>query len=222
MGRTAGALTGTRMSPRESGATIYSKTQMNPYHQLSKDEKLALTSDQLNDAIKLEAISRGIKPPVTLSEALKRSEWVGYQQPAESVPVYAIAISSYHTPEIGYLDKDVAERALQGMVKIESGYGNVPRKITSVEPSVQIVPIGLSKSLSKGVKFEEYTQDNTDFDKLCDECLNDLSAIRQADYNARVRAERRVEYLRLAGGNEEIAKAFWAKAEGTEWPVAVA
>jgi hypothetical protein len=44
--------------------------------------------------------------------------------------------------------------------------------------------------------------------------------VRQQAYNAKVRAERKAEYLRLAGGNEEIAKNFWAKAEGTAWPTA--
>ena len=32
-------------------------------------------------------------------------------------------------------------------------------------------------------------------------------------------AEKKAEYLRLAGGNEEIAKGFWSKVEKTEWPI---
>ena len=51
-----------------------------------------------------------------------------------------------------------------------------------------------------------------------DLCLELHSNIRQEYYNAGVRLELRKEYLRLAGGNEEVAKAFWAKAEGTAWP----
>ena len=56
--------------------------------------------------------------------------------------------------------------------------------------------------------------------ELLDECENDLSGIRQEEYNAKVNATKRAEYLRLAGNDEAIAKAFWAKTEKTDWPEA--
>ena len=52
---------------------------MKPFSQLTRNETLDLTNEELNDAIRLEAIDRGIKPPITLSEALRRSEWRGYK-----------------------------------------------------------------------------------------------------------------------------------------------
>ena len=80
--------------------------------------------------------------------------------------------------------------------------------------------VGVEAGSQKAAKFEEYTQDDTEFVKVRDECLEKYSEVRQQAYNAKVRAERKTEYLRLAGGSEEIAKKFWAKAEGTAWPTA--
>ena len=52
-------------------------------------ELIGIDNETLNIAIRVEAINRGIKPPITLSEALRQSEWVGYQKPAEAIKVYA-------------------------------------------------------------------------------------------------------------------------------------
>jgi hypothetical protein len=37
-------------------------------------------------------------------------------------------------------------------------------------------------------------------------------------HDAEVLARKKAEYLRLAQNHEEIAKAFWSKAESGEWP----
>lgn len=184
----------------------------------SDAELLALTNEQLNDAIRIEAIDRGIKPPITISEALRRSEWRGYQKPAEAISVWRFS-ESYHKSDFGYLDKATAERAAEGLVRIESsGYPSRATKITSGEICIEQVWIGVSAGDQKAAKFTEFFEDETEFNNVRDECLEKFSAVRQAAYDKRVNSEKRAEYLRLAGGNEEIASAFWAKTHGKPWP----
>jgi hypothetical protein len=191
---------------------------MKPFPQLTRSEVLNLTNEELNDSIRLEAIERGIKPPITLSEALRRSEWRGYQKPAEAIKVFRLR-QGYYTSDFGWLDEAKAQAALDGLVKIEKvNYKDESLKIGRPEVTVETVWVGVDPADLKAAKFEEYLQDDAKFNEVRDLCLELYSAIRQEAYNARVRAERRAEYLRLAGGSEEIAKAFWAKAEGTAWP----
>tara|TARA_R110000868_G_C10573042_1_gene737932 strand:- start:27 stop:626 length:600 start_codon:yes stop_codon:yes gene_type:complete len=191
---------------------------MKPFFQLSRNETIDLTNEELNDAIRLEAIERSIKPPVTLSEALSRSEWRGYTKPAEAIKVFTLKIG-YHSSNFGFLDEKLAERALEGMVCVEeNSYSNPSLKITRERPEVVTKHVGVEAGSQKAAKFEEYTQDDTEFVKVRDECLEKYSEVRQQAYNAKVRAERKTEYLRLAGGNEEVAKNFWSKTEGTSWP----
>ena len=193
---------------------------MKPFSQLTRNETIDLTNEELNDAIRLEAIERGMKPPVTLSEALSRSEWRGYTKPAESIKVFTLKIG-YHSSNFGFLDEKLAERALEGMVCVEENtYSNPRIKITQERPEVVTKFVGVEAGSQKAAKFEEYTQDDTEFVKVRDECLEKYSEVRQQAYNAKVRAERKTEYLRLAGGSEEIARNFWSKAEGTSWPTA--
>ena len=193
---------------------------MKPFSQLTRNETIDLTNEELNDAIRLEAIERRIKPPVTLSEALSRSEWRGYTKPAESIKVFTLKIG-YHSSNFGFLDEKLAERALEGMVCVEeNSYSNPRLKITQERPEVVTKHVGVEAGSQKAAKFVEYTQDDTEFVRVRDECLEEYSEVRQQAYNAKVRAERKTEYLRLAGGNEEVAKNFWSKTEGTEWPTA--
>ena len=191
---------------------------MKPFFQLSRNEILDLTNEELNDSIRLEAIERSIKPPITLSEALRRSEWRGYQKPAEAIKVFTLQIG-YHNSNLGFLDERLAEKALEGMVCIEeNSYSNPRIKITSDKPEVVTKYVGVEAGSQKSAKFEEYVQDDKEFDKVSEECIEKYSAVRQEAYNAKVRAERKAEYLRLARGNEEVAKNFWSKTEGTTWP----
>jgi hypothetical protein len=191
---------------------------MKPFFELSRNEILDLTNDELNDAIRLEAINRNIKPPITLSEALRRSEWRGYQKPGEAIKVFRLR-QGWYTTDFGWLDESKAQAALEGLVKIEKvNYKDDNLKVSNADVTVETVWVGVSKSEQKAAAFEAFYEDTTEFDKVRDECIEKYSAVRQQAYNTKVRAERKTEYLRLAGGNEEIAKNFWGKAEGTSWP----
>ena len=183
-------------------------------------ELIGIDNDTLNRAIRIEAIERGIKPPVTLSEALRSSEWLGFERPAEAVPVYRLSMGGYSGADYGWLDKAKAEAAMEGLVKLGTTWknGRMVPKIEVADVRIETVFFGVSDASSKAAKFEEFTQDDTEFDKVRDECLERLGRVRQDAYNARVRSEKRAEYLRLACGNEEIARAFWAKTEGGEFP----
>jgi hypothetical protein len=191
---------------------------MKPFSQLSRNEIIDLTNEELNDSIRLEAIERSIKPPITLSEALRRSEWRGYTKPAEAIKVWTLKLG-YHSSNFGFLDEQIAAKAIEGMICIEeNSYSHPKIKITSDTPQIVLKYVGVEAGSQKASNFEEYTQDDTEFVKVRDECLEKYSDVRQQAYNAKVRAERKTEYLRLAGGNEEVAKNFWSKTEGTSWP----
>lgn len=182
-------------------------------------ELIGIDNETLNIAIRVEAIQRGIKPPITISEALRRSEWVGYQKPAEAIKVFRLR-SGYHTSEFAWLDEAKAQAALDGVIKVEAiGYSESNGfKIGDAKATVETVWVGVSKGESKAAKFEEFFEDDTEFQKVVDECLERYGRVRQNAYNAKVRSEKRAEYLRLAGGDEAIASAFWAKTEGNEFP----
>jgi hypothetical protein len=189
-----------------------------PFSGYSDSELLTLTNENLNDAIRLEAIERGVAPPITLSEALRRSEWRGYEKPAEAIKVFRLR-QSYSASDFGWLDEAKALAALEGAVKIEKvRYGDDDLKITTSELSVETVWVGVSKATHKAVKFTEYFEDNKPFEAIRDECVERYGKVHQDAYDARVRAQKRAEYLRLARGDEAIAKAFWDKAERTQWP----
>jgi hypothetical protein len=193
---------------------------VNKFSQLTDSEVLNLSNEDLNDAIQLEAIDRGIKLPITLSEAVRRSEWRGYTKPAEAIKVWTVKIG-YHSSNFGFLDEQLAAKAIEGMICVEeNSYSHPKIKITSDTPEIVLKYVGVEAGSQKASKFEEYTQDDAEFNKVRDECLEKHSEVRQTAYNAKVRQEKRTEYLRLARGDEAIAKAFWSKVESGEWPKA--
>lgn len=199
---------------------------MKRYFDYTDKEKLSLSHEDFQHSITLEAMWRGIKPPITLSEALVRTEYRGYQIPPESTVVFEIVKeSSYSNSPSGmaYLDRSKAQAAIDGLVGIENdGYGATAKK--KIAPSgfvIQETRISLRDAKGFQSKLDEFLQDNTEFETVAQECCEDFSKVRQADYNTRVTAEKRAEYLRLAKGNEEVAKSFWNKTERTEWPLPV-
>ena len=199
------------------------------FNQYTDTELLTLDNETVNDAIRIESIERGIQPPITLSERIRKSEWRGYKQPVEAIAIFEImtkkdsSYSSTTATGIGYLDESKAIAALDGMMEIEEvTYGaNQGTKLHSCVASIQKKFVGIQSDKQAWAKFEEFAQDTTAFDKVKDECITRLSEVRQADYNKRVNEEKKAEYLRLAGGNEDIAKGFWGKVERTEWPIGI-
>lgn len=194
------------------------------FNQYTDSELLGLDNETINDAIRIEAIERGIAPPMTLSEAITKSEWRGYTKPAQHVVAWEIyTMGKYSSPTptgMAYLDEQKAMAALDGLCAIDQNqYGAGGPKLITGTASVMKVLIGDNPGESKAAKFEEYAQDDTKFNEVKDECIERLSKVRQDDYNKRVNAEKKAEYLRLANGDEEIAKGFWAKVERTEWPL---
>jgi hypothetical protein len=205
------------MTTTESTATTTTPTKRFSSY---PDEKLrALTNEQLNDSIRIEAIERGINSPITLPEAIRRSEWRGYQKPAEAIKVFTLKCG-YHTSPFGWLDESLAHRATEGMVGVEDcSYPTQHTKIKTDAPEVVVKWVGVEKSSEKSAKFEEYVDEKvTEFNTLRDECLTKFSAVRQAAYNMEVNLTKKAEYLRLAGGDQDIARAFWGKVERAMWP----
>lgn len=200
---------------------------MNRYFDLTKEQKLALTNEQFNDALRVEAIHRGISAPIPISEELSRSEYRGYNRPGDAFKVYRICTADGYggggtdETKVGYLTEERAMAALEGIVSIGSdGYGATARmKLNQGSPSVQAVWITNFTPHSKAIKFSAFDgRETEEFSKLEEECAVDLSNVRQEAYDARVRVEKRAEYLRLAGGDEQIARAFWTKVESGPFP----
>ncbi len=194
---------------------------MKKFSDYTGDEIVAMDNGTLQDAIRLEAISRGIEPPISLPQAIRQSEWVGFQIPAEAVQVWRLG-SGYLRSPIAYLSESDAKSASKGAVVLGDVYRN-----GKCEPSIKIGEpievvmdwIGTNPSRSAGMKVEEYANANGDFDKLSEECVKIAGSHHQNAYNKKVNSERRKEYMRLAAGDEVIAKAFWEKTvSGTEWP----
>ena len=214
---------------RISHRAINKKTNImkRSFIQYTDRELLTLDNETINDAIRIEAIERGVQPPITLSDAIRKSEWRGYKQPVESMTVFEIVTKkdsySNNSSGVGYLDEAKAIAALDGMIEIEEvNYGaNQGTKIHQCVAVIQRKFVGIQSDKQAWAKFEEFTQDTEKFEAVKTECIERLSKVRQDDYNRRVNEEKKVEYLRLAGGNEEIAKGFWAKVEKVEWPVQI-
>lgn len=197
---------------------------MKRYYDLTKDEKLNLEGLLIHDSIKLEAIHRGIKPPVTLDAIIAQHGFRGFSIPPDSVVFYELVgqtrYGSTSATGMAFKTEEAAKAALEGAIFLEEeGYGVTKKVVPSgFSMTYRAVFVGLNSHKPFGSNFEEYTQDDTEFDALSDEIRKELNEIWQESYNTKVNAERKKEYLRLAGGNEDIAKAFWDKSEKTPWP----
>ena len=67
------------------------------FSQYTDAELLVIDNTDLDDAIRIESIQRGIKPPLTLSEAPKRSEWRGFEMPSQATPVWRICVDGLYS-----------------------------------------------------------------------------------------------------------------------------
>jgi len=195
---------------------------MKAFYQLTDDEVAQLTEQALQDAIRLEAIERGIKVPVGLPSDIVNSGFLGFRYPAEAQVAYGVCVDSYNTPNYGYLSRELAEAAMEGVVKIGTRYTkNVCQStIEACEARIIEVAVGISRVSDKLTKFEQADDGGSEaFDKLAQECVDKCARIRQDRYNIAVRLVRKDEYLRLSGGDETIARAFWEKAGEGIWPI---
>lgn len=200
---------------------------MKRYYDLTQEEKLELAGEQIHDAIKLEAVHRGIKPPITLDAIINQHGFHGYTTPPDSVIFYEIQTTTrYGSTEgtgVAYRTEAEAMKALEGGIIIEEeGYGaEKQKKVVHGLLSVRVVPISLTKPKNFWSTLEEYGQpdDDASFETLSKEIQVELNTLWQERYNKQVRSEKRKEYLRLANGDESIAKAFWSKTESGEFPI---
>ena len=199
----------------------------NKYTALSSAEKLALTAEELDRAILIEAAERGVAIPITLDEALRGSEfqYLRHQIPAEAVAFYEIVTpNGYSRNESGvfYRTEAEAEAALNGACRVfEDGYGATKRlKIAQGDFAIQKKWLSVSKGEQLVKALESYQQDLEPYQALVKEIHDDLAELRQAKYNAGVRTAKRDKFLELAGGDVETAKRFWNNIEHGEWPEA--
>lgn len=193
---------------------------MKRYYDLSFQEKLTLDSESFSQAVRIEAIHRGLKPPISFDELLNQGTYPSFTLPAERTAFYEIVRpGSYREERTGMCFKTQAEAesALKGCYSVSRDYNGVA-EIHQGSWSVQTVYLTQPHVARKAKTVDEYTQDNSQFFALLDECEKDLQSARQSDYDRKVAAAKREEYLRLAGGQEEIAKSFWAKTESIPWP----
>lgn len=202
---------------------------MKRYYDLTQEEKLALNGAQIHDSIKLEALHRGIKPPLTLNEFINQHGFQGFTIPADSTVFYEIiGPGSYSTSPgestgLAFKTEEEARRAINGAIFLaEEGYGAEKRtRVRSGELSYKATYVHLNKPQYFGSKLEQYEQpeDDAKYTELSDEIQAELNNLWQESYNKKVRSQKRAEYLRLANNDEEIAKAFWGKTEREEWPL---
>jgi len=199
---------------------------MKPYYQHTEAERVKLTEDEIFLAIKLEAIERGIKVPLPVPELLKVTGYSGFSIPPDSHKLYEIyapgSYDSTYRSGLCFNTEAEAVNALTGAIPVyEDGYGASARyKIASGQFSIRAIYISRSGAKSFQQRIDETDCDavSEDFEKLAEECAKDVARIRQSAYDKSIRTYKRVEYLKLAQGNEAIAAAFWAKVESGEFP----
>ena len=197
---------------------------MKRYNQLTTEEKLTLTDQSFADAVKLEARDRGIKPEVTLSEALRSSEWRGYQYPVNGVRVWVVEAGNNYGNSVGYLDPELARKAMEGAILVGDRYtsGHSFRSILTDPPALREMVVG--GTTVTAARFELVgAPDNPDpaYVELVKTCSEDWHAVLQAEYDGKVRATRWAEYLRLAQGDASVAAAFWQRAGEGSLPAGV-
>ena len=188
---------------------------MKRYNQLTTEEKLVLTDQSFADSVKLEALDRGIKPEVTLSEVLRSSEWHGYQYPVNGVRLWVIEAGNNYGNSVGYLDQELARKALEGAILVGDRYssGRSVKSVLTDPPVMREMVVSGNMVQAASFKLED-ALDSPDpaYVELVKTCSEDWHAVLQADYDGKVRATRWAEYLRLAQGDATVAIAFWQRA----------
>lgn len=197
---------------------------MKKYTDHNTEELLKLTNEELADSIKAEALDRGLKIPTPLPDQIKNLEWKGLQIPAESIKLYELTASNeYGSPAgsgIAYQSEERAKEVLMGAICVDDkGYGSDKKKVISKgEAGIQIVHVGVTSQESITSKIDQHVEECGEYEDLRKELIDDHSEKRQGIYNKQVRESKRAEFMRLAGGDIAIAKAFWSKQESRDFP----
>ena len=203
------------------------------YFKMSEADRLALSNNQAAfiKAVELEAADRGIPLPTKLDEALALTGAKGLSIPADATRLFELCAKAknYGGSErtgIAFRSEADALKALEGALAItESGY-DASKKLHIANPfdSFEVRMSYIVHTPQKGywTTLVEFSEDTEKFDKICEECRDDLEKIRQAAYDAQVTQARRQRYLELANGDEAVAANFWRNAFGTDFPAATA
>ncbi len=196
------------------------------YYALTREQKLALSSEDLLQAVNLEAIERGISPPTRLSDQLRNIDPKGFTIPPEATRFFELLAptNTYGNGErtgIAFQTEEQAKAALEHAFSvIEEGY-DAKKGYKMGDPAkfgIRCVYVTNRPPQSYWTKLEALKEDTEKYDELCEECRADLEKVRQDDYNQRITQTQRAQYIELAGGNLEIAAAFWLKTKGTAFP----
>ena len=195
------------------------------YYEYTEAERVALSSEETFNAVKIEAISRGIRPPVPLRDIITRQ--AGFQIPADAIKVYEIAMREgpYSSPEptgMCFTTEEEAIAASKGAFMVKRSYSQKGDQWALYSGDVCVLTkfIGACNSVdySKPLNACDDGEPSEEFDKLSEECRDDQLRLRQEVYNREVRARKRTEYVQLAKGDLEVAAAFWRKVESGEFP----
>lgn len=193
------------------------------YFDLTEEQKLALSDIELDKAVKLEAAHRGLQIPIPVDQLLNNTPEVAFHTPEDSITIYELCSkNSWGSAErtgIGFRTEAAAFKALEGALRVkEDTYPKVKRSIADPDFTVQAVRIATFPEQTWQTKLDQLKDDYEPFNKLAGEIFDDLSSVRQAAYDRRVRDAKRRQFMELAGGDEDIARKFWANIEKTEWP----
>jgi hypothetical protein len=196
------------------------------YSELQTAAKLGLTDADFNEAVRLEAAKRGVRLPIPVADLIEHR--LGYTRPVDAVTVFEIMIpsgwsGSQEPCKLAFKTSKAAEEAMEGALCLGGeGYGDARRTVLRGGAfGIRQVPISVERPLTRGetVKPAE-DAGSPEFDALVEELMQDWKSVASADVAAKVRARQRDQYIELAKGDEDIAKAFWAKAyPDTDWPV---
>lgn len=192
---------------------------MKKYTDLTTKEKLELDSAEFEKSVYIEAISKGIAPPLSLN-GVEPLESIGFSSPADARTFYEIVYSdNYSLKHTGlvFTNEAAAHQAMQGALIYEKEYFKSSGNIYQYNLSVNCIKINSSGQYFS-TKIDPYLSVSEEYTNVAKECIEDLSKIKQAAYNSEVNRQKKQQYLELAQNNIEIAKAFWNKAESVEWP----
>ena len=196
----------------------------NNFNELSRREKMALTEEQLMEAVKVMTLNQGKKIPISLSKELQKIITKTVTIPSNSAEFWEIfspvrwSSTEYEPSGLCFDNKDLAEQVAQEGLYLNTDFADATKREISKMP----LKVAITTFTSKGIAFAEaiqvYKEDFTDFESNLQEALKEVQGYLQEDYNYKVSLEKKKEYLKLANGQESIAKAFWAKVETGEWP----